>query len=177
MIELLVVMAMLAILLVVAVGGFGSTFARKRVEGLVQQIASDMQYARSEAVSRNTTVRITIGAGCYVIHTVTALNAPNGATGCTASPLASTMAPGFRALRTAPTGDSPNTTVSIRDNATYLQFDRSRGDVTTDVANVTGALDIASSQSGVGALRVSVATTGRVERCIVSGTFPGVPAC
>jgi type IV fimbrial biogenesis protein FimT len=177
MIELLIVMAMLAILLVVVGGGFGATFARKRVEGLVQQMASDMQYARSEAVSRNTTVRITMGAGCYVIHTVTALNAPNGATACTASPLASTMAPGFRELRTAPTGDSPTTNVSIRDNATYLQFDRSRGDVTTDVANVTGAFDIASSQTGVGTLRVRLATTGRVERCVVSGSFPGVPAC
>ena len=67
LIELLVVVALAAIILTLAAPSFTSTLARKRLEGVASELATDIQYARSEAAQRNVPVRVTIGTNCYVI--------------------------------------------------------------------------------------------------------------
>ena len=80
LVELITVVAIMAILLAVAVPSFTGLLSKKRVEGALMVLATDLQYARSEAVQRNASVRMTFGAGCYVIHTV-----GSTATSCTQS--------------------------------------------------------------------------------------------
>lgn len=61
-IELLVVIALIAIVLAVAIPGFGELLERRRVEGVANELSADLQYARSEAVSRQVAVTLTTAA-------------------------------------------------------------------------------------------------------------------
>lgn len=79
LIELMVVVAVLAILAFVTVPSFQDLLARLRVEGIGNELATDLQYARSEALRRNTAVTLataangasyTIGFGANVLKTV-----------------------------------------------------------------------------------------------------------
>lgn len=67
-IELLVAVAIAAILMALAAPSFNEFLAKRRVEGTTSELVTDIQFARSEAVSRNAPVRVTFGNGCYVIH-------------------------------------------------------------------------------------------------------------
>jgi type IV fimbrial biogenesis protein FimT len=58
LIELLVALAVLAVLMMVAVPGFSSVMKRQRVNAAVTQLRADLAYARAEAVSRSSFVSI-----------------------------------------------------------------------------------------------------------------------
>ena len=54
----------------VTVPGLQSLFDARRIGGAATQFATDVQFARSEAVARNRPVRLSFHApACYVIHT------------------------------------------------------------------------------------------------------------
>src|SRR5262245_5213820 len=76
LIEFSVVLAMAAILLALALPSFSRMLAQRHLEGIAAQVHADLQVLRTEAVSRNTAVRMTFrsaGQGsCYVVHTGTA---------------------------------------------------------------------------------------------------------
>jgi len=57
-IELLVTFAVIAIVLGIAVPSFTDTLARRRVEGAANELSADLQYARTESVSRRTSVSL-----------------------------------------------------------------------------------------------------------------------
>ena len=72
-----------------AAPSFTDYIGRKRVEGFASELASDLQYARSEAVSRNTAVRVVFtSATAYTIQVETPL--PSALT-CTASGTVATI--------------------------------------------------------------------------------------
>ena len=52
MIELMVVVALVAIVLSLAAPSFKTFLMKKRVEGAMSELSTDLQFARSEAVSR-----------------------------------------------------------------------------------------------------------------------------
>lgn len=58
LIELLVGLAVLAVLLTVVAPSFTGYLVSKRVEGVANELITDLQFARSESVSRNTLVRV-----------------------------------------------------------------------------------------------------------------------
>ena len=80
MIELIVVLAVTAILAAIVIPSFSNLLARNRLDGVYTELQTDVQLARTEAVSRNLPVRVTFGVGCYVIHTHPT---GAGATSCT----------------------------------------------------------------------------------------------
>lgn len=61
-IELLVVLVLTAIVLVVTVPGFGELLERRRVEGIANDLSTDLQYARSESISRRADIVLTTAA-------------------------------------------------------------------------------------------------------------------
>jgi len=67
-IELMIVVAITAVLIASAAPSFVDFLSKRRVDGVMAELVTDLHYARSEAVSRNATVRITFGPRCYVIH-------------------------------------------------------------------------------------------------------------
>jgi prepilin-type N-terminal cleavage/methylation domain-containing protein len=180
MIELMVVVALVAILLAVAAPSFVSYLARQRVEGVASELGTDLQFARSEAVQRNTDVRVTFGTGCYVVHTQ-----PAGATATTCSQaegVASAMggAGGTSAveIKTTKLRAGGTAAISPSDSLTWVQFEPVRGAATWDgTAAGAATLDITST-AVASRLRVSInQAVGRMRVCSPSGSFKGYSAC
>ena len=73
LIELMVTLAILAILLAIAVPSMQQLIARKRVAGVASELASDIRYLRSMGVQTATLVQIDFGASaaatCYALST------------------------------------------------------------------------------------------------------------
>lgn len=70
LIEMIVTVAVLAILLGLAVPAFQDTLAKRRLVGAAEQLYADLHYARGEAIKRNADVMVSLSAGtdwCYGI--------------------------------------------------------------------------------------------------------------
>ena len=80
--ELLVALAVVAILIAVAAPSFRGLIEVQRLRGINSQLVTDLQFARNEAAARGVPVRLVfdIDGACYVIFTsTTALNDGNAA--------------------------------------------------------------------------------------------------
>ena len=73
LIESAVTVAVAAILLCAAAPDLAGLLERQRLAGLATQLASDVQWLRSEAAARNETLRLSFyentSGSCYVMHT------------------------------------------------------------------------------------------------------------
>jgi prepilin-type N-terminal cleavage/methylation domain-containing protein len=84
LIELLVVVVVSGVLLSMAVPSFVSSIARMRLEGIVNELSVDLQYARSASIRRRAAVLLTTSADgrSYRItlgnEVLKAVNLPNG---------------------------------------------------------------------------------------------------
>lgn len=73
LIELLIVMVILAVLMAIAVPSMREFIARKRLEGIAQELATDLRYLRAQQIERGVrTARIRFMAtddlSCYVLY-------------------------------------------------------------------------------------------------------------
>jgi len=173
LIELMTVIVIAAILMAIAAPSFKDFLAKKRVEGVLTELATDLQFARSEAVQRNANVRVTFGTGCYVIHTV-----GSTATSCTQSGGAS---PGTGAVEIKTVKLDAGSTVSFSPNEslTYVMFDSVRAMASWDGTNEqadgeedTGSINVNSSV-GAWQLRASINPMGRTKTCSPDGSVSG----
>jgi prepilin-type N-terminal cleavage/methylation domain-containing protein len=180
MIELMVAVAIIAVLLAVAAPSFIGYLAKQRVEGVASELGTDLQYARSEAVARNTEVRVTFGTGCYVVHTQ-----PTGATATTCS-----QAEGVDSVMGAAGGTSAveikttklrgggAATIVPADSLTWIEFEPVRGAATWNGTAAGAAAVNVGSNAGSWQLRISVnQAVGRMRTCSPGGTFKGYSAC
>jgi prepilin-type N-terminal cleavage/methylation domain-containing protein len=159
LIELLVVVALASVLLALAVPNFIATLAKNRFEGAVNELVTDMQYARSEAVARNIDVTVAVGATrtCYTVSAA-------GACDCTASPACSGGPVEIKTVQLADSGAQAASAVSFA-------FEPVRGALT----GAQTQLDM--TRAGYPwQLRAEVAAIGRVRICSPSG-FTGYPSC
>jgi type IV fimbrial biogenesis protein FimT len=73
LIELMVVVAVLGLLAMLVAPSFRDMILMQRLRGINSQVTTDMQFARSEAVSRGRIARVVLGSDanqtCYVIYT------------------------------------------------------------------------------------------------------------
>jgi type IV fimbrial biogenesis protein FimT len=69
MIEACITLAIASILAGSALPSFKDSLDKRKVEGISSEVGTDLRYARSEAVARNTGVRVSFHQGCYVVHT------------------------------------------------------------------------------------------------------------
>ena len=69
MIEACITLAIAGILAGSALPSFKDSLDKRKVEGISSEVGTDLRYARSEAVARNTGVRVSFYQGCYVVHT------------------------------------------------------------------------------------------------------------
>jgi prepilin-type N-terminal cleavage/methylation domain-containing protein len=160
LVELMVTIAIAVILLSVAVPSFRGYFAKKKVEGTIAELVTDIQFARSEAVSRNVNMRMTFGSNCYVIHVW------NAAASCTSAP-SSTV------LRTVVVDDTTSVVLSTLNSLTYIEFDSVRGLATSDSTVTTLAsvsVKTGPSISSPVQLRATMTPFGRVQVCTTNST-------
>jgi type IV fimbrial biogenesis protein FimT len=168
LIELMVVVALAAIVLALAAPSFSGLLERRRLEGAAAELGTDIQYARSEAVQRNRNVFLETGGGgsCYAIATwVSGTGSCDCAAGtCTPDPTLG----GPRNLKFVrlPAGTSIG-------NGVFLDFEPVRGSLQGAVADAE-----ISIASGALALRADVQRNGRVSICAPTGsTIKGYPSC
>lgn len=158
LIESLIVLAVAAVTVGSVAPGFQRAVETRRLEGVAAQLETELQFARSLAVTRNQSVRFSFGSGgqagsCYVIHTGAA-----GACQCTTG--APVCSAGAEALRTH-AFDSDRGMRASSTSASFL-FDPTRGTVTP-----TSTIELRSGERD--ALRLVVNITGRVRACSPSG--------
>ena len=168
-IELMTVLVIAGVLLSLAIPSFRELLARNRVEGVAAELSTDLQYARSEAVSRNVPVGLIAGANCYTVFVV----GTTPATSCT------TLGTGGVSIK-AVTIDVAATSLAFTSNGgqAFIQFDPVRG-MATDAGGVNDWSGFVNVSTTVGnwQLRADVTNFGRAKACSPSGTFKGYPSC
>jgi type IV fimbrial biogenesis protein FimT len=165
LIEMLVVIVLASIVLALVIPSFQRTAARKRLEGAAAELGTDIQYARTEAVQRNTGVGVVFAGNCYVVYVIGTSDATNCAS----------LGTGATALKTVQI--TSGTSLAFTSNASpakaFIAFDPVRG-MATDAA--TGATDLSgdvslSNVAGNWQIQARVTRVGRVKVCSPNGTI------
>ena len=162
LVELMVVVAITAIVLSLAAPSFTSFLAKKRVESVMSELSTDLQYARSEAVSRNAAVRITFDTSCYVITAQPSGSTPTSSCSQTADP---TLGAGATNVKQVQLKSGATAQFSTTSSPFYLEFDPVRGIATFSTGATSGTVNVNSTVSSA-QLQAYVSTVGRV--CITS---------
>lgn len=166
LIEVLTTLAIIAVLSSLAAPAWNDWLLRRRLAGVSTELLTDLQYLRSEAVRRNTDLRLSIsqttGGSCYMLHTGAASDCTCGASG-----VATCTSPA-EAIKTVFRPASSN--VQIQANSASMLFTARRGTVTP-----TGTIEVQASEGTT--LRHVINLMGRTRVCVGSGTLPGYPAC
>ncbi len=150
LIELMIVIAITAILTALAVPSFSVTLDNQRISGAAEAVLSDLRWARAEAIKRNKKVRVTFTSGSnwsYTIDTVPVLATSDG------------VLP-----KTVDGSDFPSTTLSTASfsgGVAYSTFDPVRG-----INPNNGTATIVSDHYTVD---VIVSSLGRVRICGTNG--------
>lgn len=166
LVEMIVTAAVAAITMTLAVPSFESMRERRLLEGHADQLLHDLQYARSEAVSLNRSVRValtqTAAGSCYVLYRGGA-----GDCGCAADGSAECV-DADQALKTVliPRRDG----VRLQSSSAALLFHPLRG---TTTPTATFRLD---GRDGTSVQHV-VNIMGRIRSCTPQGSLSGYRSC
>ena len=166
LVEACIVMAVTAILATTAAPGMQDLIDTRRLDGAATLLATDIQFVRTEAVARNTPVRLsfhtTTDGSCYVVHTGNAAQCD-----CTAAGPAQCTG-GAVQIKTVrvPAADH----VSVQSNAASMLADPLHGTVTP-----TGTVRVGGANGR--AVHHVVNVMGRVRSCSPLAAMPGYRAC
>lgn len=183
LIELMVVVALVAILAALAAPSFKRLIDVQRLRSISAALVTDLQFARSEAASRNERVFVrfdkTGGAlTCYVL-----LSGDTTKCNCNNQPGVNVCEVGGREIRTVQVERSLGIKVEIPEAQSIdtIGFEPATGRLLAIVLDVPQAATtpflIDSLLSDVGGLRVSLEVTGRPSICSPNGSIGGVAAC
>ena len=164
LIEIIIALAVAAIVLATAAPAFGALIEKKRLDGAASRLVADVQFARAEAARRHESVFLSLHgtqSGCYLLHTGALADCnctDDGSEICNGGAQAlKTVGLGLTALRLATPGKS-----------TYIAFDPVHG---TSSPTNTLILTASSGRS----IRVVVSLMGRVRTCSPNTSAPAVP--
>jgi type IV fimbrial biogenesis protein FimT len=166
MIEICVVCSVVALLTGAAVPSFTGAIERHAVQGAAAEFKTDVEFARSKAATRSSSVAMsfhTDAAGsCYVVHT-----GPQGDCRCDVGGATQCVA-GAEPLRTAVLPQAGR--VSLSSNVRAMLFNANRG-------TVSPAGSVTFSGNSGAALREIVSVMGRTRSCSPNSSIPGYKAC
>jgi type IV fimbrial biogenesis protein FimT len=169
-IELIVTVAILGILVSLAAPSFNSFIAKRRIEGVMNEFVTDLQYARSEAVQRNANVRVTLGTGCYVVHLASAT-----AVSCTQT--TKSVTPAAAELKTVQMAASSTVQLAGGDGLAFIEFDFVRGSAAFNGTDTLSGKVAATSTIGDWQLTAAVQPVGRVRMCSPNGSLAYPSTC
>ncbi len=185
LIELMIVLAVTATLIVLAAPPFKRMIEMQRLRSINATLVTDLQFARSEAASRNQNVLVrfdtTTSANgstmtCYVI-----LVGSNTNCNCRNTPVCTGTF--TREIRTVQVQRSLGPVVQVPSGQTQrtVGFDPATGRISVYTADIptppTAPFKVEVTLPGVGALVTSLEATGRPTVCTPSGLISGVPTC
>jgi type IV fimbrial biogenesis protein FimT len=166
LIESSIVLCLMALATGAVAPSFERAQQRRHLEGSAAQVATDLQYARSLAVARAATVRVSFqthaGASCYVVHTGSA-----GDCQC-ASGSATVCRNGAEAVHAV--RFEAGASVQVSSKSASMVFDPIKGTVTP-----TGTGKIQARHGS--AIHQVVNVMGRVRTCSPAPALPGYRAC
>ncbi len=166
LIEACIVLAVTAIAAGTVAPGMRDLIDALRLDGTATQLATDIQFIRTEAVARNEALRLsfhpTSAGSCYVVHT-------GNADQCSCSAAGPAQCSGAaREVKTVTIGAAER--VTLQANAASMLFDPLHGTSTpTGTLRVTGP-------SGR-AIHHVINVMGRVRSCSPQAAVPGYRAC
>lgn len=190
LVELMVVVAVAAILVLVAAPSLQDFVLMQRLKGINAQLVTDLQFARAEAAARNQLVRLRFTTDtvntCYVIYTATPGVAPTTERcSCLLGPgNACSATPSMTEVRTVTVARTDRVIVDRRrgigqDEA--FAFDHRTGgifSIPTDNDEVPlNSYQIDTYIDTARYLRAVVGISGRPTVCSVGGGVTGFPAC
>ena len=182
LIELLVVVTILGLLAVVAVPSFKRFIDVQRLRSVNAALITDIQFARSEAASRNVNVALRfdrpIGMSCYVL-----LTGDVQFCDCSRQPGVNVCSgTGQREIRTVQVPGDTTIALGVPNlQDSRVQFDPATGRIATAPLDTftpaSRPFRIEVSNPSVGGFVTSIEPTGRPSTCSPSGQISGVPAC
>lgn len=162
LVELLIVIALVAVILAIAAPSFTSTVAKKRLEGVAAELATDIQYARSEAAQRNAAVGVVFESNCYTVYALGTTNA----TTCAA------LGTGGTALKNVQVGAGTSLAFVPAVAGAFIAFDPVRGmaiDAASGTTDLSGEVTLTNS-AGDWQIRAIVTKVGRTKLCSPNNT-------
>lgn len=182
LVELIVAVAVAAILLTIGVPSFRDFILRQRLKSVQAQLVTDLQYARSEAAARNILVWVDFQSDtsqtCYTIYASVASDADcscvkGSGSACTVTP--------SKEIRTVSVPKSDSVTITTPQPLPNFAFDSVNGGI---VSNPTfprpSDLDLYQIDVALDTTRkfvVTVGKTGRTTVCAPSGANLGGATC
>ena len=170
LIELMVTVAITAVLLAVAIPSMQQLIAKRRVAGVANELATDLRYLRSVGIQSALTVQLDFGSSaastCYSLSTNKYAEEDcdcNDPTSCNGGG----FAPFAVKTVTLQRGDG----VTVSSNRSTLRFS---GPSATPQYNATVTATVSSSRGGTA--RVWTNPAGRAFACSVSGQESNFPA-
>jgi type IV fimbrial biogenesis protein FimT len=165
LLEAAVVVAIVAIVGATALPSFGVLVDARRLDGAATRLAADVQFARSEAIARNRSLRLTVAAGaqatCWVVHT-------GAAADCGCSVAAVACANGALAIKSVVLPSTER--VAVGGNVASIVFEPLHGTSTP-----TGTLSLSDARGR--SVRHVVNVLGRVRSCSPGAAIAGYAAC
>lgn len=153
LIELMVTVAIMAILAAIAYPSFTDLIARNRLKGAAEGLFGDLEFAKSEAIKRNEVIKVTATTGVSWDYSITR--------------------PDTTVLKSVGVGDFKGVTLSKANNGGALTVDPVRG--TTSGISIKFVRDSDTSQS----LCLVVSDLGRIKICSgnASSSVLGYKSC
>jgi type IV fimbrial biogenesis protein FimT len=157
LIELVATIAIAAILATLVIPSFTGFFSKRRVEGVATELATDLQYARSEAVARNRNVLVTFGNTCYVVY-MSPATASTPST-CTVSDPAAVV------KSVSVQGVSMTRLSSVE----TITFEPVLGSASNNVGADPAVAEVTAPSGRLWKLQVRLSSQGRVKTCSPAG--------
>jgi len=171
LVEMVLALTIVAIVSVFAIPTFDDFRVRERLKGAANNLYTDMQYARSEAVQRNTRLTVSFVTGAGWCYGISAGNAPcdcAAANSCDVKRVSGADFPGI--------GISQAQFDSASGTSTWYAIDPRRGQI-VDAAGAPVDGNVVFSGAGSRSLRGDLNAVGRVHLCSPSGSVTGYPTC
>ena len=200
LIELMVVVAVIGIIALVAAPSFRDMLELRRLKGVSTQFLTDVQFARSEAASRQELSAISFPAAtspaagtCYIIQSCGTAAPAACDCDCTAAPGTRCIAP-IVEVKTVSFGPglgirlSPEFVPGSTGITRRIAFDPSTGRLssvyvgavsgtTTSNLNEFWGLASLTRPGSTAKLRTEISVSGRPSNCSPGGVVNGLPAC
>ena len=172
-------LAVLAIRAKLAVPSYEEFRTRSRLKGAAENLATDLQFARSEAVARNAKISVSFSPGgtwCYGIHQGTTACNCTVVNSCSIKAVPPPVSGDFQSTLYAGVTMSQAVFITGATTRAWFVIDPIRGQITDAAGAATlGSATFATTSSGQ--MRTVLNTMGRIRHCSPAGSVPGYPTC